>query len=112
LGRTELTGPIPTEIGNLTHLCKCCTVTCAAIRTRSLLISQAPSTAARLLLSQMKLKGTIPTEIGALSNLFQLHFEQQELFGTIPTELSLLTKLGESEMSPACREFEPTCMLC
>ena len=39
--------------------------------------------------------GSIPSEMGRLTNLTLLDLEGNLLRGTIPTEIGLLTKLGE-----------------
>jgi Leucine-rich repeat (LRR) protein len=45
--------------------------------------------------SPVKLTGTIPTELGNLSNLTRLYLNNNELTGTIPTELGNLSNLTE-----------------
>jgi Leucine-rich repeat (LRR) protein len=47
-------------------------------------------------LSANYLKGTIPTEIGALRNLQILRIGGNGLEGGIPSEIGLLTMLGKS----------------
>ena len=47
----------------------------------------------RLLLSGRKLSGSIPTELGQLTNLETLHLNLNELSGSIPAELGQLTNL-------------------
>ena len=44
---------------------------------------------------QNGLNGTIPSELGNLSNLTNLHLGSNSLTGTIPSELGNLTKLGQ-----------------
>ena len=61
----ELTGEIPTELGNL----------------------------ANLDLSGNELTGEIPTELGGLTNLERLYLGDNQLTGTIPSELGNLAKL-------------------
>ena len=41
------------------------------------------------------LTGSIPSEMGRLTNLTRLELSGNYLRGTIPTEIGLLTKLGE-----------------
>jgi Leucine-rich repeat (LRR) protein len=63
-----LNGPLPTEIGYLTHL-------------------------TRLRLSNNKLFGKIPTQMGDLTELRKLYLLQNEFEGRFPTELNELTHL-------------------
>ena len=65
-----MTGPIPTELGNLTNL-------------------------DALYLQNNRLTGAIPAELGALPNLRQLLLSSNDLTGPIPTELGNLTNLEE-----------------
>ena len=65
LNRNNLSGTIPTELGNLTNL-------------------------ERLDLEENQLSGTIPTDLGNLTNLEQLWLHKNQLSGTIPTELGNL----------------------
>ena len=48
---------------------------------------------AELHLFENKLNGTIPTELGLLSNMEQLDLYSNQLTGTIPSELGLLSNL-------------------
>ena len=48
-----------------------------------------------LAVSGNQLTGTIPTELGNLSNLTFLYLHQNQLTGTIPTELADLSNLTE-----------------
>ena len=66
----DLTGPIPAELGNLTSLTK-------------------------LRLGLNDLTGPIPAEFGDLSNLTELNLFGNDLTGTIPTELGNLISLTE-----------------
>ena len=68
LSGNQLTGTIPTELGNLTALL-------------------------RLFLNSNSLSGSIPTELGNLTNLTVLYLYNNQLTGTIPTELGNLTNL-------------------
>ena len=74
----ELSGTIPSELGNLTNL-------------------------EGLSLSDNELSGTIPPELGNLTNLEGLYLWGNELSGTIPSELGKLTNLtglfSENELS-------------
>lgn len=67
--RCDLTGTLPTEIGNLQSL-------------------------AVLGLGRNDLTGTIPTQVGNLTNLVYLGLERNDLGGTIPLELAYLQNLG------------------
>ena len=69
LNDNQLTGEIPTELGNLSNL-----------TTMSLWGNQ--------------LTGEIPTELGNLSNLQSLYLNYNQLSGEIPTELGNLSNLG------------------
>jgi hypothetical protein len=66
----QLTGPIPTEIGNLTKL-------------------------NYLYINSNQLSGPIPTEIGNLTNLTELYLFDNQLSGPIPPEIGNLTKLND-----------------
>ncbi len=70
LGNNQLTGSIPTELGNLSNL-------------------------ERLHLGLNQLTGSIPTELGNLSNLERLHLGLNQLTGTIPNQLGNLSNLEE-----------------
>ncbi len=63
-----VSGPIPTELGNLANL-------------------------ERLYLHENDLSGPIPTELGNLANLERLYLHENDLSGPIPTELGNLTDL-------------------
>jgi Leucine-rich repeat (LRR) protein len=68
LGHNELSGSIPSEIGNLTNL-------------------------ERLYLYDNQLTGSIPPEIGNLTNLTYLNLHDNQLTGSIPSEIGNLTNL-------------------
>lgn len=57
------------------------------------------STVERLTLSSNNLAGTLPSEIGNLSNLLYLGLSRNQLGGQIPPELGLLTRLQTLSMS-------------
>ena len=67
----QLTGAIPTEIGNLNRL-------------------------GRLDFGSNMLSGTIPSEIGLLSELTGFYVSDNQLTGTIPDEVLALTTTGKS----------------
>jgi hypothetical protein len=68
LFENKLSGPIPTQIGNLTALTS-------------------------LRLGRNQLKGSIPTQIGNLTNLQDLYLPGNQLSGGIPVALGNLTRL-------------------
>ena len=70
LSRKELSGEIPSEIGNLINLIY-------------------------LKLQKNKLTGSIPSEIGNLKNLKTLSLHRNKLIGSIPPEIGNLTNLIE-----------------
>ncbi len=74
LGDNELSGPIPTELGNLANL-------------------------QDLYLLRNELSGPIPTELGNLANLDQLSLSRNALSGPIPTELGNLANLQDLDLS-------------
>ena len=53
----------------------------------------------RLNLFNNQLSGVIPTEIGTLTNLTQLNLPSNQLSGAIPTEIGNLTNLGSLNLS-------------
>ena len=70
LSNNQLTGEIPSEIGNLTNLTD-------------------------LYLYSNQLSGSIPPEIGNLTNLTKLYLNGNQLTGSIPPEIGSLTNLTE-----------------
>ena len=70
LAKRDLTGTIPTELGDLSGL-------------------------KRLVLNRNQLTGGIPTQLGGLSKLEALWLQHNQLTGAIPTELGNLSKLKE-----------------
>ena len=74
LPANNLSGPIPTEIGQL----------------RSLI---------NLLLPQNQLTGSIPTELRQLTALFSLELNANRLSGTIPAEIGELTRLSRLNLA-------------
>ena len=74
LGRNNLVGSIPPELGSLSHL-------------------------STLFLAYANLTGAIPAELGSLGNLEQLYLNNNDLTGPIPPELGSLSRL-EVRVSP------------
>ena len=74
LSRNELTGSIPAELGSLTNL-------------------------THLLLNNNQLTGPIPTQLGDLTNLEKLMLSHNRLTGDIPAELGRLANLAELELA-------------
>ena len=68
LDENDLTGPIPSELGNLANL-------------------------TRLYLDDNDLTGPIPSELGNLANLTRLYLDDNDLTGPIPSELGNLANL-------------------
>lgn len=103
IGRTQLKGLLPSEIGKLTLLGKFPRLFPPVLGILHLSGSHKTFVLLnilieRLVLSHNSLKGMIPKEIGALTNLVQLNIGEQKLFGTIPSELFLLTALGKNRI--------------
>ena len=67
-GENELTGAIPSQLGQATGL-------------------------KELSIGDNKLNGTIPTQIGSIATLQQLDIGGNDLNGTIPTEIGSLSNL-------------------
>jgi hypothetical protein len=70
MGFNGLTGSIPPELGNLSHLIF-------------------------LFLDNNQLSGSIPVELGNLNNLESLNLSSNQLTGSIPSELGSLSNLQE-----------------
>ena len=73
-GLTELSGPIPPQLGNLDYLTE-------------------------LWLSSNQLNDAIPAQLGNLSNLTHLYLRDNQLSGAIPTQLGYLPSLRELSLS-------------
>ena len=69
LNHNDLTGSLPAELGNLTHLTEL------------------------HLNNNYSLTGSIPAELGNLTNLTELYLNETALTGSIPAELGNLTNL-------------------
>ena len=88
----NLTGTIPTELGNLTNLTHLYLYNNELTGTIPAELG-ALTVLTELLLNGNNLTGTIPTELGNLTNLITLNLFDNELTGTIPAELGALTVL-------------------
>ena len=73
LTNNQLSGSIPTELGNLNQL-------------------------ADLHLGENQLSGNIPPQLGSLTNLIWLDLENNQLSGSVPTELGNLNQLTELDL--------------
>jgi hypothetical protein len=95
LSYNQLTGSIPSELGNLGNL------TLLNLNSNQLTgsIPTELGNLRYLWLNNNQLTGSIPTELGNLSNLRYLWLNNNQLTGTIPTELGNLTNLGSLEMA-------------
>ncbi len=97
LNFNQLTGSIPTELGNLSNLIR-------LQLNENQLTGSIPtelgnlSNLNRLLLYSNQLTGSIPTELGNLSNLNRLRLDSNQLTGSIPTELGNLSNLVSLEL--------------
>ena len=94
----NLTGSIPSEIGNLTYL------DYLEIKNNQLTGSIPPeignlANLTRLYLNENQLTGSIPSEIGNLTNLTLLYLYENQLTGSIPSEIGNLTNLTYLKLS-------------
>jgi len=92
LGGNELSGTIPSALGNLTNLTE------LNLRDNQLTGTIPPelgnlSNLEELWLGHNQLSGTIPSELGKLSNLIHLAITHTPLSGSIPSALGNLTNL-------------------
>ena len=94
LSNSQLRGPLPPELGNLTGL--------KQLRLKDNQLSgPIPAELGRLanlvelVLNGNKLSGAIPAELGRLSNLEALHLHQNQFSGGIPSELGNLSSLKQ-----------------
>ncbi|MCB2197308.1 MAG: leucine-rich repeat domain-containing protein, partial [Bacteroidetes bacterium] len=94
LGYNNLSGPIPPELGNLTSL------TYLVLWYNYNLSGTIPSELGNLsslqflILDGNQLSGTIPSSLGNLTSLVYLWLDQNQLTGSIPAELGDLTNLN------------------
>ena len=92
LGRNQLTGTIPAELGNLSNL-----------ETLALFVNDLTGTIPAQLgnlsslgylgLGNNELTGSIPAQLGNLSSLYHLNLENNQLTGPLPQSLTHLTNL-------------------
>ena len=94
LSGNNLNGTIPTELGNLTALTS---LSLFWNQLRGIIPTELDNLTAltELALGGNQLSGTIPTELGNLTALTELVLGGNQLSGTIPTELGNLTALTE-----------------
>ena len=88
----ELSGEIPTELGNLTSLTE---LDLALNNLSGEIPAELGNLTAltELILTGNELSGEIPAELGNLTSLTELYLHNNELSGEIPTELGSLTSL-------------------
>ena len=96
--RNNLNGPIPSELGNLSHLTELYFWNNGLSGTIPPELGSL-SKLTRLGLAVNKLSGTIPPELGNLNNLTWLRLFQNQLSGEIPSELADLTNLRTLRLS-------------
>ena len=94
LGKNHLSGQIPGELGNLNYL------TSLLLDENELIGAMPPELGdlrklESLLLNENQLTGSIPAELGNLFNLDELHLQDNRLTGSIPAELGNLFNLEE-----------------
>jgi len=90
LFNNNLTGPLPSSIGNLTAL----QILSLSVNRRSGSIPPEMgnlSHLTQLYLAQNQLSGSIPVQIGNLTNLTQLNLQVNQLTGSITPQIGLLT---------------------
>jgi len=98
LYENQLNGPIPTEIGKLTELK-------AMLLAGNLLTGEIPSqlgrlsSLTRLSLPSNNFSGPIPTEVGQLTGLVAMFLNDNRLSGTVPKEIGRLTALTRLRMT-------------
>ncbi len=98
LSNKQLTGQIPSELGNLTKLQKlslCWNQLTGPIPSELGQLNQLKT----LFLFGNQLTGEIPKELGQLTELQNLYLEHNQLTGEIPTELGQLTELQKISLS-------------
>lgn len=98
LGENKLSGIIPKEIGNLTNL------SVLHLYTNQLTGPIPPEIGkltqlTHLFLWQNDLSGQLPPEVGNLTELFSLGLNRNKFSGTIPNEIGNLTKLSELNLA-------------
>jgi Leucine-rich repeat (LRR) protein len=92
LGGNQLTGTIPSQIGNLTSLMSLSLGFNQLTGTIPTEIGNLTSLT-DLSLGPNQLTGAIPSQIGNLTNLVELYLTENQLTGAIPTEIGSLTSL-------------------
>lgn len=99
----QLTGPIPPELGELTHLTQLALVGNQLTGNIPLSLTNL-SSLYNLFLQDNQLTGPIPPQIGSMSRLFQLGLSGNQLTGSIPPELGNLSglsvlQLGDNQLT-------------
>ena len=94
LWRNALTGTLPLWISDLSRLSEYERHKSIATRKDRKLCTD-KCCLDHLDLSVNFLDGTIPSELGKLTNTTYLNLEHNRLWGTIPSEIGMLTKLGK-----------------
>jgi Leucine-rich repeat (LRR) protein len=98
LSGNQLTGSIPAELGNLSNLEELWLFYNQLTGTIPTELGNL-SNLETLILSSNQLTGSIPTELGNLSNLEELYLSSNQITGSIPTELGNLSKLNWFDLS-------------
>jgi hypothetical protein len=97
LHRNRLTGPIPSQLGNLASLVY------AALNANQLTGSiptelGSLTSIQSLFLDENRLTGAIPTQLGSLTSVHDLDLDFNQLSGAVPTELASLSELQNLEL--------------
>ena len=99
LPQNNLTGTIPSELGNLSNLKRLDFRLNNLTGTIPSELGDLGSLLLELSLNRNQLTGTIPSELGKLDSLLDLYLSRNELTGTIPSELGDLSSLLDLYLS-------------